>query len=70
MHKNAIILCFLIVFVNASDNGIYLNTWAVEVKDGDEEANKIAEFHGFRNLGKVCKLLIISILFLYIYIPV
>ena len=32
---------------------IYTNTWAVHIAGGEQEANHIAEKHGFVNLGHV-----------------
>ena len=34
-------------------NGVFTNSWAVEVTGGDAEAEEIAVRHGFTNLGRV-----------------
>lgn len=34
--------------------GHYTPTWAVHVPGGEADANRVAEEHGYRNLGKVC----------------
>ena len=36
---------------------IYTNSWAVEIVGGDEVANRIAEKHGFNNIGQVSMVL-------------
>ena len=36
---------------------IYTNSWAVEITGGDEVANRIAEKHGFNNMGQVSMVL-------------
>ncbi|KAJ0069386.1 hypothetical protein NL108_004165 [Boleophthalmus pectinirostris] len=36
-----------------SDAEVYTNTWAVQIRGGPEEADRIANEHGFTNLGNV-----------------
>ena len=42
----------LYVCINA-EKGRYTNEWVVEVREGSDTADEIAQRHGFRNLGKV-----------------
>lgn len=39
--------------VDFSKGGYYTHTWAVHIPNGDEEADQVAQDHGFVNLGKV-----------------
>lgn len=34
--------------------GDYTPTWAVHIPGGAAEANRVADEHGYKNLGKVC----------------
>lgn len=34
--------------------GDFTPTWAVHIPGGEAEANRVAEEHGYKNLGKVC----------------
>lgn len=63
--KKLSLCCICILFIanvtcGTSDEEEFTNSWVVEIRGGDEEADSIAKEHGFVNKGQVVKLLVLS----------
>ncbi|CAH1797475.1 unnamed protein product [Owenia fusiformis] len=54
MHRFLqIVITFCTSFFYIYCENLYLNQWAVHVEGGNEVANRLAETHGFENIGQI-----------------
>ena len=51
-------LIFSVFAFVSCDSGVYTNRWAVHISGGETVAENVAQKYGFRNLGKVCVIII------------
>ena len=64
MNKKLFVLGFLLLLSCIPVNSeIFLNKWAVHIEGGQETANDLAARHGFKCLGQVRQIVLLSLIY-------